>query len=145
MLMSQYGGISFACCTRTKVWPVSTEICFCYGFWHPYYYINIAIGNEFCVPFLGGLFFTLFPQEKKMMRRGELQHNATLFSWMRFAYPEFSVTLKEKLQNVRKLMVVHDITMIEEIQAKKRAAWVENPYRATSVSLITFDLRLSFI
>src|SRR6185437_5990627 len=117
---------------------IHRDLFLCYGFWHPYYYINIAIGNEFRVPFLGGLFFTLFPQEKKMMRRGELQHNATLFSWMRFAYPEFSLTLKEKLQHFR-------ITMIEEIQAKKRAAWVENPYRARCVSLITCDLRLAFI
>ena len=75
---------------------IRRDLFLCYGFWHPYYYMNIAIGNEFRVPFLGPLFFKLFPDEKKLMRRGELQHNVTLFSWMRLAYPNIAITLQEK-------------------------------------------------
>src|SRR6185437_6217795 len=114
------------------------DLFLCYGFWHPYYYMNIAIGNEFRVPFLGPLFFKLFPDEKKLMRRGQLQHNVTLFSWMRLAYPNIASTLQERLVHFRKLMISHDLKVIEEILSKKRASWVENPYRARSCSLITF-------
>ena len=111
---------------------IQRDLFLCYGFWHPYYYINIAIGNEFRVPFLGPMFFTLFPGEKKLMRRGELQHNVTLFSWMRLVYPEICVCLEEKLDLFRKLMIAHDLATVGEIQAKKRDSWVENPYRARS-------------
>ena len=79
------------------------------------------------------------------MRRGDLQHNVTLFSWMRLAYPEIFDPLQEKLVLFRKMMVVHDLATIGDIEAKRRTVWVENPYRARSVSLITFDFRLSFI
>jgi len=116
---------------------IRRDLFLCYGFWHPYYYMNIAIGNEFRVPFLGPLFFKLFPDEKKLMRRGQLQHNVTLFSWMRLAYPNIAITLQEKLGHFRKLMISHDLKVIEEIVSKKRASWVENPYRARSGSLIT--------
>src|SRR6185437_7886172 len=122
---------------------IRRDLFLCYGFWHPYYYMNIAIGNEFRVPFLGPTFFKLFPDEKKLMRRGELQHNVTLFSWMRLAYPEIAVTLQQKLVQFRKLMISHDHQLIEEIVSKKRALWVENPYRARSVSVPICHLCLS--
>ena len=111
---------------------IQRDLFLCYGFWHPYYYLNIAIGNEFRVPFLGPVFFALFPDEKKLMRRCELQHNVTLFSWMRLAYPGICAGLRKKLLVFRKLMIAHDLATIGEIQAKRRFSWAENPYRSRS-------------
>src|SRR5690348_12967801 len=99
---------------------IQRDLFLCYGFWHPYYYLNIAIGNEFRVPFLEPVFFALFPDEKKLMRRAELHHNVTLFSWMRLAYAGLGKSFW------------YSQATIGEIQAKRRFSWAENAYRSTS-------------
>ena len=86
---------------------VLNNVFFVFGIWHCYMYAHTALWDCFRHTFLADAFFSLFPTSI-LMRKPSLFKSSVFLTWLRLAYPDFRVELRELLLEVQLKYLMED-------------------------------------